>query len=790
VSERVVDVALPLPVQATFSYRVPESLPLPERGVRVLVPFGVRRVVGLVTGAGRDDGRALKDVLEVVDEAPLLTPPLLDLAQWVSEHYLAPPGECYRLLLPPAGITASRAMARLTDGADMEAIARDPLLGALREKPLPLSALARRLGRDPSARLLRLRREGLVVVEQDMRQASFRLVRIAVLRGEPATVKGKGQAEVVSRLRDAGGRAPVPELLRDRPGLRGALTALTESGAVAIHEERIVRVPDFLTAPPSVRPEPSPDQARALESILPAVQSSGADPLLLHGVTGSGKTEVYFRAAETALAAGRGALFLVPEIGLTPMLVRAAVARFGPIVSVLHSELSAGERHDQWWRIREGEAQVVVGARSAVFAPLVSPGLIVVDEEHDGAYKQEESPRYHARDVAVMRGRLEGVPVILGSATPSVETFRNSRQGKYRKAVLPTRIGRHGRPRVEVVDRRAVMKAGGDAILSPPLREALEARVAKREQSLLLLNRRGYATSLLCRECGEQAACPNCSVSLTLHDGGRTAICHYCAYQIAAPRACGVCKGAYLRLSGFGTEKVLEAVRAALPQARVERLDRDLAVRRGAVQAVLAAFEKGDIDVLVGTQMIAKGHDFPRVTLVGVIDADVGLGLPDFRSAERTFQLLTQVAGRAGRAELAGEVILQSHLPDHYSLMLACEQDYEAFFEVEIEFRRTMAYPPEAALVNLILRARDPREGAETARALAEVLRAKAQRRYRVLGPATAPLARLRQEHRFQVLLKGSRPAMRDAVREALVERYGAVRWPGVMVDVDPVSVM
>ena len=789
-SSRVVDVALPLPVQVSFSYGVPEGLPLPERGVRVLVPFGARRVIGLVTGPGKTSERELKDVIDVIDESPLLSPPLLDLAQWVSEHYLAPPGECYRLLLPPAGITASRAMARLADGVDARRVAGDPLLAALREKALPLSTLAKRLERDPSARLLKLRREGLVVVEQDMRQSSFRLVRIATLEDVPIEAKGKGQAEVLSRLREGGRRMAVPDLLRDRPALRGALASLAKAGAVGIHEERVVRVPDFLQAPPSVRPQPSPDQARVLAALLPGIEKGGADPVLLHGVTGSGKTEVYFRAAEAVLAQGRGALLLVPEIGLTPLLVRAAVARFGPIVSVLHSELSAGERHDQWWRIREGEAQVVVGARSAVFAPLVAPGLIVVDEEHDGAYKQEESPRYHARDVAVMRGRLEGVPVILGSATPSVESFRNAQRGKYRKAVLPTRIGRHGRPRVEVVDRRAVMKAGGDVILSPALREALLACVSRKEQALLLLNRRGYATSLLCRECGEQAVCPNCSVSLTLHDGGRTALCHYCAHQITAPRACPSCKGAYLRLTGYGTEKVLESVRAALPEARVERLDRDLAARRGAVQAVLAAFEKGDIDVLVGTQMIAKGHDFPRVTVVGVIDADVGLGMPDFRAAERTFQLLTQVAGRAGRAELAGQVILQSHLPDHYSLMLACEQDYEAFFEVEMQYRRTMAYPPEAALLNLILRSRDAREGAEAARAIAEALREKAQRRYRVLGPASAPLARLRQEHRFQVLLKGSRPAMRDAVREALVQRYGEVRWPGVMVDVDPLSVM
>jgi primosomal protein N' (replication factor Y) len=417
-------------------------------------------------------------------------------------------------------------------------------------------------------------------------------------------------------------------------------------------------------------------------------------------------------------------------------------------------------------------------------------GLIVVDEEHDGSYKQDESPRYHGRDVAVMRARLEGCPVVMGSATPALESHANVLRCKYEHLRLPRRITAQGLPRVEIVDRRAVLRAGGEPILSPALREALAARLARREQSLLLLNRRGYATSLLCRECGQEAMCPNCSVSLTLHRTGRLARCHYCGHEAKTPEACPSCHGAYLRLAGFGTERVAEAVAAAVPGARVDRLDRDRASRRGVLAQTLAAFEKGEIDILVGTQMIAKGHDFPRVTLVGVVDADVGLGLPDFRSGERTFQLLTQVAGRAGRGETAGEVLLQTHMPDHYALVHACTQDYDAFFERELEFRRTMGYPPAAALVNVIVRTADEAKGSAAARALAEVLRARAQGRYRVLGPARAPLARLRQEHRFQVLLKGQRKAMRDAVREALVARYGETRWPGVAVDVDPLSVM
>jgi primosomal protein N' (replication factor Y) len=351
-------------------------------------------------------------------------------------------------------------------------------------------------------------------------------------------------------------------------------------------------------------------------------------------------------------------------------------------------------------------------------------------------------------------------------------------------------VSPRGLPRVEIVDRREVMKAGGDPILTPALALALGERLTRGEQSLLLLNRRGYATSLLCRECGLQASCPNCSVALTLHRAGATSECHYCGYMARTATACSACKGEYLRLTGFGTEKVVEAVLAALPKARVSRLDRDLARRRGAVAQTLSDFEAGKIDILVGTQMIAKGHDFPNVTLVGVVDADVGLGMPDFRSAERTFQLLTQVAGRAGRGEQPGEVILQSHLPDHYALTLACEQQYEAFFEREMEFRRTMAYPPTTALINLVIRSQDAAKAGREADAIARALRAGAGRSFRVLGPARAPLARLRREHRWQILLKGRRAAMRDAVRRSLVARYGVVRWPGVAVDVDPLSVM
>ncbi len=786
---RVIAVALPLPLQQTFSYSVPEGLPVPARGVRVLVSFAGRRVIGVVLGPGATPPDVkLQPVLEVVDEAPLVEPPLLDLGLWMAEYYLAPPGECLKLALPPRGVRTSRAVARLVEGAGADET--EPLVALLRDGPLPVSTLARRLGRDPSAALGRLRRAGRIAIEQRLETAGFQTQRIVILVETAASPRGKAQARVVEWLREAGGRAVLADLVRDRPSLRSAVASLVRSGVLRMEDERLVRTPGTLSGDVPGRPVPSGAQADALESLTASISAPRFETFLLYGVTGSGKTEVYFLAAEQALAAGRGVLILVPEIALTPFLVRAAGARFGQAVAVLHSDLSAGERHDQWWRIRDGEARLVIGARSAVLAPVPALGLIVVDEEHEGAYKQEDAPRYNARDVAVMRGKIEGVPVVLGSATPSVESYSNALKSRYRLLKLGQRLSTHGLPDIEVVDRREVLRAGQDAILAPPLLHALEQRLARGEQSLLLLNRRGYAQCLLCRECGLQASCPNCSVTLTVHERGRSVECHYCGHERETPRRCAACGGEYLRLTGYGTERVLERVREVLPQARAERLDRDLVRRRGALERILSSFERGELDILVGTQMIAKGHDFPNVTLVGVIDADVGLGLPDFRAAERTFQLLTQVAGRAGRRELRGLVILQSHLPEHYALVHACAQDFPAFYEHEAEFRRTMGYPPFAALVNLVVRATEAGRASAEARGLAADLRAAAGGRFRVLGPAAAPLARLHGEHRHQILLKGQRVAMREAVRAALERRYGAARWPGVVVDVDPLSLM
>jgi primosomal protein N' (replication factor Y) len=481
-------------------------------------------------------------------------------------------------------------------------------------------------------------------------------------------------------------------------------------------------------------------------------------------------------------------LLLVPEIALTPRLAAIFRAFFGGRVAIQHSGLSDGERHDQWQRIRSGQVGVVVGTRSAVFAPVEHLGLVVVDEEHDASYKQEGPPRYHGRDVAVMRARQAGALAVLGSATPSMESYQNAQSGRYELVTLGRRVQDRPLPSVRIIDMRQEYAASGpDVILSAALGDALEERIERGEQSIVLLNRRGYATAIFCRQCAATLECPNCSVSLTVHKAARRARCHYCNHSRALPNACANCAAPYLEQIGFGTERVEAEILARVPAGRVARVDRDTIRKRGAISALLTRFAAGELDVLVGTQMIAKGHDFPRVTLVGVISADVGLGLADFRAAERTFQLLTQVAGRAGRGESPGEAIVQTLYPNHYSIRHACRQDYPAFFADEIVYRRAMRYPPAVALINVVVRARTRDAAMDDARDLVTALRGDAA--YRVLGPAVAPLDKLKGEHRVQFFMKGThRASMRQALLKVLAERLELRRR--TIVDVDPMSVL
>jgi primosomal protein N' (replication factor Y) len=535
-------------------------------------------------------------------------------------------------------------------------------------------------------------------------------------------------------------------------------------------------------------------QSSVLSQIEQQMNSATYSAFLLHGVTGSGKTEIYMRAMNKALSLDRSAMMLVPEIALTPVFSRRLRARFGDQVAIFHSSLQKGERFDEWTRVRNGEARVVIGTRSAVFAPVKNLGLIVVDEEHESSYRQQESPYYNARDVAIVRAQKEAATVVLGSATPSLESFHNARKGKYHFVTLPERIGSRPMAEAKIIDMRTVFaRHGKPRVFSDELLEGIRETRERGEQSIILLNRRGYSSFIMCRSCGETIQCPNCDVTLTYHRSERVIVCHYCNHREAVPRACPSCGKKYIYYVGEGTEQLEEMLRLLFPALRVARIDRDTTARRKVFEQSLADFSAGRIDTLVGTQMLAKGHDFPNVTLVGVVSVDAGLALPDFRSAERTFQLITQVAGRAGRGDRPGRVLIQTYHPYHYALRHACAQDYEAFYEEELRYRQNHSYPPFVALASLLVHGPDLGKVRNDSLELRKQLDLVNQaRKCRVLGPAPAPLSRLKGEHRFQLLIKSrSRKDLRevaDAAMRAVAE--SGVNLRSINLEIEPVSIM
>jgi primosomal protein N' (replication factor Y) len=665
-----------------------------------------------------------------------------------------------------------------------------------------LGAAAARAGADRHLR--RLERNGFLerVHVLPGRQATFKTARVveATAAGLDAGIDAgltPKQREAMAAVRGAPGGLAFAGLAGQ--GVSADLVArLARKGLVSIRRVTVERDPfahlevhsfDTDREAEKAGVELTPEQRSALDRLTGMAAAPRFRAALLHGVTGSGKTEVYRRLALSVRDSGRQVLILVPEIALTPAVAATFRHTFGDRVAIQHSGLSDGERHDQWHRIRRGEVDVVVGTRSAVFAPLSHVGLVIVDEEHDTSYKQEETPRYHGRDVAVVRARDAGALVVLGSATPALETYQNALNGRYELIELSQRVLARPLADVQIVDMRTEFAAEGpDVVLSRVLREAIGRRLEQREQAIVLLNRRGYATAVFCRQCGGTLECPNCSVSLTVHRAAQQARCHYCDFARRVPEACVACGAPYVEYVGFGTERVQAEVEETFPGVRVARVDRDTVRRRGEITRVLSRFARGEIDVLVGTQMLAKGHDFPAVTLVGVVSADVGLGLADFRAAERTFQLLTQVAGRAGRGERPGEAIIQTLYPNHYSIRHARGQDYPAFFAEESAYRRSMRYPPAVALVNLAVRGKTMAEAREAAGRLASELGGTA-RTFQVLGPAPAPLERLRGEYRAQCFLKGrDRRAMQLALRRVLAAHPDLHHR--ITVDVDPLNVL
>ncbi len=803
------EVALPVPLRSTFSYSVPA--PLAETvlpGSRVVVPFRKQALVGVALELTdrRPEADQVKEVVEVLDPIPALPPRLVELGRWVAGYYLAPLGEVFRAMLPPAvelrhereliltpagrdylaelASRANRSEAEVTEHALLQ-------LFEVEGKPVRTDRL-RRLPGGPAA-AARLLRRGQLEMRGVARHRKMRMQKIVAwnpeVLGEPESPAEERIRQVLTAMR---GPLPVRLLLAQGSVSRGVVERLARQGKLKTWEEPVAAEEELFetdfTPPANVL---NAEQQRALGEIQGWLEAGEFTVGLLYGVTGSGKTEVYLRAVEGALARGRAALILVPEIALTLWIGRLCRARFGEGVAVLHSGLPDTERAREWWRARRGEARVVVGTRSAVFGPVEDLGLVIVDEEQEASYKQEETPRYNGRDTAIVRAKLENAVVVLGSATPSLESFYHARSGKYRLLRLETRVENRPLAEVEVVDLREDFRRthlGGP--VSQKLRAAIAERLEQGTQALVLLNRRGYSRFALCRNCGAAVQCKDCSISLTYHKRRGRLLCHYCGYSLAVPKRCPQCDSEYIYFVGEGTEQVEERLRELFPAARIARLDRDTARSKRAHQKVLGAFTAGKLDILVGTQMVAKGHDFQRVTLVGVASADTALAMPDFRAAERTFQLLTQVAGRAGRGELPGRVLVETYYPEHYAIQHAARQDYPAFFEKELHFRRLMHYPPFAALANVIVRDRKVENAIRWSRQLAGFFAPHESRGVKVLGPAAAPLARLRREYRFQFLLKAPKRAQLMLLLPKCLDFCDAKQIPegAVLVDVDPLS--
>jgi primosomal protein N' (replication factor Y) len=740
------EVAVPLHIFQTFTYRLtPEQSVQAEVGSRLVVPLGRSLVTAYIVSLIDELPENLADIdireaQSLVDSVPVCSPEILQLARWVADYYSCPLGEVIKAALPP-GMTPT------------------------------------------------LRRS---------RQAAFakpKLRRFVRLSSQSSDGKlTAAQQRVISTL-VTNGPMQLQLLLQTAGVSASTISSLEKKARVEIYDEAIRRDPlsDSLGVTSSEHTL-TVAQASVLQQIEQQMSSGGYSAFLLHGVTGSGKTEIYMRAMQKALSIGRSAMMLVPEIALTPVFSRQLRSRFGDQVAIFHSSLQKGERFDEWTRVKNGEARVVIGTRSAVFAPAKNLGLIVVDEEHESSYRQQESPYYNARDVAIVRAQKESATVVLGSATPSLESFNNARKGKYQLLSLPERIAARPLATARIIDMRNVFaRHSKPKVFSDELLEAIRETHERGEQSIILLNRRGYSSFILCRSCGETIQCPNCDVTLTYHRSERVIVCHYCNHRAPVPRVCPACGKKYIYYVGEGTEQLEEMLRMLFPALRLARIDRDTTTRRKPFEQSLADFSAGKIDTLVGTQMLAKGHDFPNVTLVGVVSVDAGLALPDFRSAERTFQLITQVAGRAGRGHRPGRVLVQTYHPYHYALRHACAQNYEAFYEEELRNRQNHSYPPFVALASLLV------HGPDLSRVRADSLELRKQldlvnqdRRSRVLGPAPAPLSRLKGEHRFQILIKSrSRKNLReiaDAAMKAIAA--GGVNLRSINLEIDPVSIM
>jgi len=805
-----VRVAVPIPSVQTFTYAVPEMfISAIAVGKRVLVPFGKRQVTGFIVELLDEVvcNQRVREILDLPDPEPLFNTEDLIFYEWISRYYLHPLGKVLGEILPGGiAIQSERWLCR-SDGA---ATPDHRLSGRQKEilehltdcpKGIPLSRLRGALGKsDLYGDLHFLEAAGLVISEERLNRPAVRPKKEKWVALCPALPTGLSltakQSALVRFLRERG-EMPVIDLHDFFKNPLAALRTLENKGILRVFDKEVSRGP--APAPTIGKNENgislNDAQTMVLDEVRKCIASGRFSPCLLYGVTGSGKTEVYLRAIAEVLGGGGGAIYLVPEIALTAQLLSRIGSRFPKQeIAVLHSGISQSARYDQWKRIRRGEVRVVVGARSALFAPAPNLRLIVVDEEHDPSYKQDDRLRYNARDLALVRGRFAETTVILGSATPAIQSYFHAVEGRYRVLTLPARIDDRPLPRVEVVDLRSERDERGlTPLLSRTLIEAIRKTLADGRQTLLFLNRRGFHTYLFCPDCGHVFSCPNCDISLTHHASEAVLKCHHCDFTVKIASRCPSCKGSRVRSYGAGTERVEEEVKKLFPTARIARMDSDTTPRPGDSGRILRDLDRGEIDILIGTQMITKGHDFPAITLVGVVAADASLNIPDFRAAERTFQILTQVSGRGGRGDQPGRVVIQTFTPDHYSIRRAQEHDYAGFFADELPLRRQLAYPPFSRLIGLQFSSLKKEEGkravAEFGARARELALTMTGGKTEVIGPAESPLARIRGRYRWQLLLKGKESRSLHLLSQKLLEGAGHDGLE-IQIDVDPVNFM
>ncbi|WP_160720076.1 primosomal protein N' [Bacillus sp. USDA818B3_A] len=801
----IASVIVDVPTKQTdraFDYLIPEQWSgTIQPGMRVIVPFGPRHIQGFVVGLkSKSDFNKLREIIEPMDLKPVLNEELLELGNWLTDHTLCFKIFAYQVMLPAALKAKYEKKVRLANR------------GAVNELPSHLQAFfenegeldweeAIKMGIGPQ-----LQREAakghlevVYIVKERVRKKQRKFVRPSVTKEEllgairDIPSNAEKQKQVLRYFAEHGDEVELKTLSDELQTGRQTIKALVEKKLLIEFDKEVYRDPFEHRTFERTKPLPLTDsQQQAIGPILHSIEQDQHEVFLLYGVTGSGKTEVYLQSIQEVIEKGQEAIVLVPEIALTPQMVNRFKGRFGNLVAVLHSGLSAGEKYDEWRKIQRKEVKVVVGARSAIFAPFENIGIIIIDEEHETSYKQEEMPRYHARDIAIERAKTYNCPVVLGSATPSLESFARAQKQVYHLLTLPGRMNNQELPSVEIIDMREELREGNRSMFSRKLFEMLKDRIEKKQQTVLFLNKRGHSSFVMCRDCGYVVNCPNCDISLTYHRVNEQMKCHYCGYESHTPNTCPECNSEYIRYFGTGTQKVEEELGKILPEARVIRMDVDTTGRKGAHEKLLNDFKDGKADILLGTQMIAKGLDFPNITLVGVLSADTSLHLPDFRASEKTFQLLTQVSGRAGRHQLPGEVVIQTYTPEHYSIELAARQDYDLFYQREMLIRKLRDYPPFYYLSLITVSHENLIQVVSTTEKIVNYVRTQVSAQAVVLGPSASSIPRINNRYRYQCLIKYKREPNLSNTLKTILDQYQKDARSGlqVSIDVNPVILM